>query len=550
MTKARNEKSAEKFKASLKPANADKESKVAQMLKHLEGDIEVFQSQRGIAYGTVRVSKTTAIAEHTETLRLTSARFKDYIRRVYHLVTKARGTLSSQTVTDLIDTFTSKAMFEGPELHVNLRVAQDDNGDVIIDRGTKDHSIVRIKPGIGWSIETASPVKFERSSGHKALPTPTPGGSLDTLRDTLRLKHESWILLRAYLVYCLIVQDEYPILIAEGPHGAAKSTLCNIVRTLIDNHSPLSRALPDSDEDLAVEGTSNMMLSYDNLSGLTPRMSDSLCRIATKSGIGRRKHYNQEDEVTYEFTRPILLNGIDDLAARLDLADRAIFIPLPRLTKAERQAKKRFWQKFDAQAGGILGALYSLLSLVLEQLPEVEAEEEELPRMADFAIVGIAIERALHESPGSFLLAYNGAQEEAISSNLETDPLALSVIQAVTKSGTGIVDETPTEMLRTLTRLAGRGAMSPAFPRSEKSIRKCLGRIAPGLEEICGILVSWGRQGDRRSIILRQLPKEDRHSSQDRHPETIGAQGNDDNDENDNPVFSNLERRESNRGPY
>ena len=67
------------------------------------------------------------------------------------------------------------------------------------------------------------------------------------------------------------------------------------------------------------------MLAFDNFSGIKADLADSLCRLATGSEIGGRALYSNHETASFSARRPMILNGIPDLAARGDLADRALF---------------------------------------------------------------------------------------------------------------------------------------------------------------------------------------------------------------------------------
>ncbi|MBK6756732.1 MAG: hypothetical protein IPG70_03445 [Moraxellaceae bacterium] len=60
-------------------------------------------------------------------------------------------------------------------------------------------------------------------------------------------------------------------------------------------------------------------MAIDNLSGLSKDFSDVVCQIATGASSSKRKLYTDNDVETYEIARPIILNGIDDIASRGDL---------------------------------------------------------------------------------------------------------------------------------------------------------------------------------------------------------------------------------------
>ena len=90
-----------------------------------------------------------------------------------------------------------------------------------------------------------------------------------------------------------------------------------------------------------------------------------------------------EDEVLFQAARPIILNGIEDVITRPDLADRAIFLTLPHVQEERRRAEKEIWRDFALAQPHLFGALMEAATYGLRVLPEVRLEH--LPRMADFA---------------------------------------------------------------------------------------------------------------------------------------------------------------------
>ena len=56
--------------------------------------------------------------------------------------------------------------------------------------------------------------------------------------------------------------------------------------------------------------------------------------------------------------RPTLLNGIEDIVGRSDLADRAIFLTLGADPGEEqRRSETKLWREFELARPAILGAL-------------------------------------------------------------------------------------------------------------------------------------------------------------------------------------------------
>jgi hypothetical protein len=67
------------------------------------------------------------------------------------------------------------------------------------------------------------------------------------------------------------------------------------------------------------------VLAFDNLSGLQAWLSDALCRLASGGSFAVRKLYTNDEEILFQAARPMILNGIEEVISRPDLADRAVF---------------------------------------------------------------------------------------------------------------------------------------------------------------------------------------------------------------------------------
>jgi hypothetical protein len=172
--------------------------------------------------------------------------------------------------------------------------------------------------------------------------------------------------------------------------GTCKSTLAALVRALIDPNASTLRALPREDRDLFIAASNGWILSFDNVSRLPDWISDTLCRLATGGGFATRALYTDDDERLFSAMRPIILNGIEDVVGRPDLADRAVFMTLAPLAEGSRKAEKEFWAAFEKDRPAILGALLDMVAYGLKQLPSVRLKR--MPRMADFARWGVACE--------------------------------------------------------------------------------------------------------------------------------------------------------------
>jgi hypothetical protein len=101
------------------------------------------------------------------------------------------------------------------------------------------------------------------------------------------------------------------------------------------------------------------------------------------SGFATRKLHSDADKVLFDATRPVILNGIPDLAERADLSDRAISLHLPTIQAKDRAFEAAFWEKFEKAQPHILAALLDATSHALGNVAQVTLSE--CPRIADFA---------------------------------------------------------------------------------------------------------------------------------------------------------------------
>jgi hypothetical protein len=160
-------------------------------------------------------------------------------------------------------------------------------------------------------------------------------------------------------------------------------------------------------------------------------LSDALCRLATGGGFGTRELHSDRDEVIFDARRPIVLNGIPDLAARPDLGDRAVAGTLQPIEPEARRPGSELWAAFEAARPEILGALLDAVSSALRHLPTTQLDSYE--RMTDFALWVAAAEPGLGWDPGTFAAAYRANREGAVELTVENDPVACALRAMVEK---------------------------------------------------------------------------------------------------------------------
>jgi energy-coupling factor transporter ATP-binding protein EcfA2 len=271
----------------------------------------------------------------------------------------------------------------------------------------------------------------------------------------------------AFLIGALIPSGPYPILVLNGEQGSGKSTLARLLRQLIDPNRANTRQPPCNDDALLVAAENGWLLNFDNLSNISPRLSEALCRISTGAGFGRRRFYTNTDEVIVNVSRPVIINGIPELAVHADLADRALFIQLPPMSSEIRRPESEYWADFNSAAPGIFGALLKGVSAALRNQGQVRLDG--LPRMADFARRVVAALPAVGLEPDQFVAAYESNRDQASVALAETDPVAIAITRIVDDGG-GSWDGTSADLLQDFDHLLSDAPIFRVLPKSPSAI--------------------------------------------------------------------------------
>jgi hypothetical protein len=428
-----------------------------------------------------------------QTWPVRSKRFSTWLRRCHYEATGAAA--SAGTIKSTLDLFEAKAQFDGPERAVHVRVAEH-AGHTYLDLADECWRAVEIGPD-GWRVVGSPPVRFRRAAGMLPLPTPQPGGSIEELASFLNLSSPNdFVLVVAWLLATLRAGGPYPVLAISGEQGSAKTVLSKLLKGLVDPNVAPVRALAREERDLVIAANNSHVLAFDNLSGLSHAMSDAFCRLATGASFGLRQLYTDADEVLFQAARPILLNGIDDVISRPDLADRAILLTLSPIGERRRRSERQIWRDFELARPSLVGSLLDAAALGLRNLHNLKCEQ--LPRMADFALWAAACETAFWPA-GTFARAYQANRRGAIEDLIDADPVAARVrkIMANRVRWTGTASE--------LLCMGSGSVLSSGNASWPKSPRELAGRLrrAQTFLRALGIEVHFGREGRIGTRVIR-----------------------------------------------
>lgn len=420
---------------------------------------------------------TLTVADHRENWGLRSTVFRSWLFRQFFLAT--HSTPNPQAVQSALGMLTGRALFDGEEHEAFVRVAEH-AGLIYIDLGDSGWHGIEIGP-TGWSVVDNPPVRFRRARGVLSLPEPTKGGSIHDVFEFLNIDDSDYqILFLSCLATAFNPRGPYPILAFHGVQGCGKSTAATLFRKLTDpNEAPL-RTPPRDERDLIIAATNAFVVALDNLSSIPQWLSDALCRLSTGGGFSTRELFSDSEETLFNTCRPVLLNGLEELAAQGDLLDRMVILRLAPIKETSRRDEKTFWRKFEALHPRLFGAVLDAVHTAFINSSKVQLSA--LPRMADFAIWATAAEGAFGVAPGTFMGAYHRNRGETNQIALESSQVALAILALLDQQPPGIWEGTAGKLLDALTPFVAESVQRSKFwPRTGQGMGRALDRITANL---------------------------------------------------------------------
>ena len=451
-------------------------------------EYEIFQSNANEYF--IRINENG----FTKDIQIASAHFRRWIR----IESKERFgfLLKDNSVREVCEYAKAMADVQGIKYPVHLRVAHQD-GKIYVDLGNDDWDMIEINKS-EWLKKKIEGVSFKRPDALSPQVVPSPTSDIELLKKYLNFESENdYLLIKAFLLGTFNPHGGLPILILSGEQGSAKSTTSKVLKELIDPSKIPLRVCPKNSEDIVIAANGTFLLVFDNLSGVQNKLSDTFCNLSTGGAMTTRELFTNKNEVVFNFKRPVILNGIDDVSSRGDLLSRSILLTLPPIIDNNRKLERQFWKEFEQDKPKILSALYGAVSKSLRDLENVKLIHS--PRMADFAQWVSAGCEPIGFTQKEFENAYtenqNFASKDSLHSAILYKPLLKLLETNPTWSGT------PTELLEALTDEAGDLAIQKRFPNAPNRMTSILARMSPALRKD-GITIESARTGKGRKITI------------------------------------------------
>ena len=442
-----------------------------------------FHDSQGEVFAKISVNN------HVEIWNLTSMGFRDWIS--HQLWSQHQEGLSNASLDSALATLRGIATFDSPTEEVYLRVAQINN-ELYIDLCNADWQVLKATKS-GWSVIDKSPVSFIRSKNMRSLQTPSVNGDINLLKKHINIKEKDFVLVVGWLLMSMQAgTGAYPMLVLTGSAGCGKTTISRMLRELVDPNEATLLSKPKTD-DLRVIGANNHVLAFDNLSGISANQSDALCKISTGDNQTVRKLYTTNEEFTISLKKPILLNGIDEIAKRSDMASRSIKIDLSKLQNYSSETS--IWNAFMIDIPSILGALLDGLSVALNQYENTRINN--LPRMGDFSKWATAAGPAYGWMKNEFMLAYTENLEQSHLDSIESSEFASALVLMF--DNLPEFKGSPIELLTQLELLDINGNIKNV--RTAKGVTEQLSRYENALNKL-GIFIKKYRDRTNKTVLI------------------------------------------------
>ena len=463
----------------------------------------LFKDQYSIAYALIQV------IDHDEVLRVESNKFKRYLSKLFY-DNNGNKVINADSIMNAIQVLQAKAEYEGKSIPLCLRVAWYNNGsDIYYDMADEKWRCIRITKEEGWKLVSKAPsplfVRYNQTS--QSEPDRNYEASIfDRFLDLTNIKSEDEqdkLLLKIYIVSLFIPDVPHVMLVLHGEKGSAKSTLQTLIKLLVDPSKPTLVTIHNDRAEFIQQLAHNYVVYYDNVKHTPGWLSDEACKAVTGIGQTKRKLYTDDDDIVYEYKRCLGFNGINISITEPDALDRSMMIELKRIVKEKRRVESEIIGDFLQLRPKLLAYIFDILVKTLQLKPTIKLDD--LPRMADFALWGEAIARAMGYKELEFINAYYDNIGKQNIEAVENHPLGQAISKFFEKevedSSQGFWQGSPAELLEQLEKIAQESKINTnlkSWPKEVRWLTRRLNQIRSNLLEGLGIEVIIDRLSSTR----------------------------------------------------
>ncbi|MEY4990264.1 MAG: hypothetical protein RIS08_490 [Actinomycetota bacterium] len=422
-------------------------------------------------------------------------------------VRKRRGVILTDKAFREIATILEADAASRDAVSIPIRISKR-GGRITYDLGDVEGRAIEVD-ATGWIVAERPDESFFRTVLTKPQIEPSPGGAFEEMFRLINVPKDKRDLFLGALVSAFFPEIAHPIIGIDGEQGSGKSLACELIVDLIDPSTVPKRKPPKDVESWTTVAKGSYVICIDNLSKISPQISDALCRASTGDGDVQRQLFTNGGLYVTSFRKVVIINGIRVEGIQDDLADRLIRFKLPVIPSDVRQTESSIRDSWLALKPSILAGLLTIVSKTLASLSSVKLSDR--PRMADFAEILAAMDLAI--GTHSFAQYLDEVSSSALDS-LAGDPVVNVVAKQTAPVWTGrakdLVDLIQADTFSTLTM--------GEWPSTAKKMSAWLTRIAPTLRKAGWIVDDLGSANHQNTTIWKIVPpasfaSEDSHNS-------------------------------------
>lgn len=418
---------------------------------------------------------------------------------------------SSLVLTDgiIVDFFNRESYLKEKaklQFPVHKRSAQTSKTSVEINLVIDGKVAVVCPEGYAIKRQIECQSQFIKRSESFALYEPVEQGQGDLQRlwkfMNVSSEHGKLMVLSCCL-YSWFGKTGYPFVSFVGQAGSGKSEALRFLVKLIDNTPWLLRSLSENEQDVAIACASSQVVAFDNISDLSPKMSNTLCKASTEANNSNRKHYTNDEEVLLPLNNPIFATSISIPITKPDLMDRAITIACDRFEETMRRPQSELNEAFELDAPFIMGGLLDLLSRTLGILETFQTQR--VHRLADFSKFGQCMAIALGKTADDFLNAFEISQRNIATDISDSDCLLQPLLQFLSNQRSNRWEGTTTQLFNAL-------GVPDRLPRDWPGSAAVAGKRFVALQPVLNVLgVDYKVvESGKRKVLIELKPSFDR----------------------------------------
>ena len=366
---------------------------------------------------TQRCYALVDMVDHKEVMFIDNIEYRELIElRLY------QQQKEQKMANKIIEFAKLEAKFNSKQRSLYKRVAEHD-GCFYYDMTNVDWGIMRIAPN-KWEYGHTSKVLFERCQTQTAQLMPNQNGDFNKIDKYIKnVPTHQQILVKVNIIASLVPNISHALVLLQSEKGSGKSTLTQMIKAIVDPGSPYPLQLDP--KELVLNLNSNYLANFDNLSYISPSISDVFCRAVTGATSNKRKLYADTRMITIEYKNCVLLNGINLGTLKDDLLDRSILIVLKKPKSKEMMSDTEYWGSFNKDLPDILGGMFTILSKAMS-LYDPNSPKSGF-RLIDYADWGYAIAEAMGGNGQDYIDALNKNRIEKNQALLSSSALCVAI---------------------------------------------------------------------------------------------------------------------------